>query len=152
MSSSEKPISSCCQVTYRKTENLYMSIRYMIMSQVSFFLIIFGGHKSFSLGHCYPCFGLLVTPARGFKARVESFTCMLSCLCTIPQIPLWCHTCWHVKRLAWQPSLCDPPRTCRLIDKQWGRSSGKWCLNVVCYETHEWLNTIRKFRFPSLLP
>ena len=32
---------------------------------------IFGGHKSFSWRHSYPCFGLLVTSALAFKARVN---------------------------------------------------------------------------------
>ena len=30
-----------------------------------------GGHKSFSWGHWYSCFRLLVTSALGFKARVD---------------------------------------------------------------------------------
>ena len=37
----------------------------------NFFLKFFGGHKSFSWFHWYPCFGLLVTFALGFKARVD---------------------------------------------------------------------------------
>ena len=36
-----------------------------------FFFKIFVGHESFLWGHCYPCFGLLVTSALGFKARVD---------------------------------------------------------------------------------
>ena len=40
----------------------------------------------------YPSFGLLVTSALGFKARVD-LACTLSCLHTIPQIHLWCSTC-----------------------------------------------------------
>ena len=32
--------------------------------------------------------------ALGFKARVDSFACMLSCLHASPQIHLWCDTCW----------------------------------------------------------
>ena len=31
----------------------------------------FGGHKSFSWGHCYPCFGRLVMSVLSFKTRVE---------------------------------------------------------------------------------
>ena len=31
----------------------------------------FGGHKSLSWGHSYPCFGLLVMSALGFKARMD---------------------------------------------------------------------------------
>ena len=38
------------------------------------FFLIFGGHHSFFEGeHCYPCFGLLVMSALGFKATVGSF-------------------------------------------------------------------------------
>ena len=41
---------------------------------------IFGGHKSFSWGYWYPCFGLLVTFALGFKTRVEfSLARFLAC-------------------------------------------------------------------------
>ena len=56
------------------------------------FFKIFGGHKSFSWGHWYPSFGLLVACALGFKARVDHF-CMISHLCD-PQIHLWCDTSW----------------------------------------------------------
>ena len=38
----------------------------------NFFFLIFVGHKSFLWGHWYPCFGLLVTSALGFNARVDS--------------------------------------------------------------------------------
>ena len=47
------------------------------------FFLIFGGHMSFLWGHWYPCFGLLVMSALGFKARVESlarFLAFLLCL------------------------------------------------------------------------
>ena len=44
------------------------------------FLKIFGGHMSFLWGHWYPCFGLLVTSALGFKARVDSLACFLACM------------------------------------------------------------------------
>ena len=57
-----------------------------------FFLKFFGGHKSFSWGHWYPCFGLQVMSALGFKAKVGPF-CMFSRLCD-PQIHLWCDTSW----------------------------------------------------------
>ena len=43
----------------------------------------FEGHESFSWGHWYPCFGLLVTSALCFFASSD------------PQIHLWCDTCWH---------------------------------------------------------
>ena len=45
-----------------------------------FFLKIFGGHMSFLWGHWYPCFGLLVMSALGFKARVDSLACFLACV------------------------------------------------------------------------
>ena len=60
---------------------------------LNFFKKIIGGYKSFSWGYWYPCFGLLVMSALGFKARVDPF-CMLPCLCD-PQIHLWCDTCWQ---------------------------------------------------------
>ena len=34
---------------------------------------------SFLWGHWHPCFGLLVTSALGFKARVDSLACFLAC-------------------------------------------------------------------------
>ena len=45
-----------------------------------FFFKHFGGHMSFLWGHWYPCFGLLVTSALGFKARVDSLACFLACV------------------------------------------------------------------------
>ena len=47
------------------------------------FLKIFVGHKSFLWGHWYPCFGLLVTAALGFKARMDSLACVLPRLHTM---------------------------------------------------------------------
>ena len=39
-------------------------------------------------------FGLMMTSALGFKARVEPlFACFLACMQLIPQIHLWCDTC-----------------------------------------------------------
>ena len=40
-------------------------------------LKIFGGHMYFLWGHWYPYFELLMTSALGFKARVDSFACVL---------------------------------------------------------------------------
>ena len=40
----------------------------------------FGGHKSFLWGHWYPCFGLLVISALGFKARVDPLACFVACV------------------------------------------------------------------------
>ena len=40
-------------------------------------------------------FGLLVTSALGFKTRADpSLACFLTCAQWIPQIHLWCDTCW----------------------------------------------------------
>ena len=47
---------------------------------------------SFLWDHWYPCFGLLVTSALGFKARVD-IACTFSCLHVTHQIHLWCDTC-----------------------------------------------------------
>ena len=59
------------------------------------FLLIFGVHESFLWGHWYPCFGLLVTSPLGFKARVDPLlACFLTCAQRIPEIHLWCDTCW----------------------------------------------------------
>ena len=56
---------------------------------------IFGGHKSFLWGHWYPCFGPVVMSTLGFKARGDPLlVCFLTCVQWIPQIHLWCDTCW----------------------------------------------------------
>ena len=48
---------------------------------LSFFLKFFGRHMSFSWGHWYPCFGLLVTSALGSQAKVDPFfACFLACV------------------------------------------------------------------------
>ena len=54
------------------------------------FFVIFGATDT-------PVFGLLVTSALGFKAMMDpSHTWILACSKWIPQIELWCDTCWHV--------------------------------------------------------
>ena len=45
-----------------------------------FFQKIFGGHKFFSWGHRYPCFGVQVMSPLGFKASVDPFACFLACV------------------------------------------------------------------------
>ena len=55
---------------------------------------MFVGHKSFLWGHWYPCFGLLVTSALGFKVRVDSLTCMLPRLCTTWQHGMAAELSW----------------------------------------------------------
>ena len=57
---------------------------------------IFGGHKSFLWGHCYPCFGLLVTSPLGLKARVGSLICLINMWYTFPEIHHWNNTCWLI--------------------------------------------------------
>ena len=57
------------------------------------FLKIFGGHKSFSWGHWYPCFWTSGDVYPGFQIQGGSLFCMLSRLCDL-QIHLWCDTCW----------------------------------------------------------
>ena len=81
-------IDSCYQ---QHLKNTHFQFSLLVLGCIIFFLI-FGGHKSFSWDHWYPCFGLLVTSALDFKARVDPF-CVLSALCD-PQIHLWCDTCW----------------------------------------------------------
>ena len=71
----------------------------------------FVGHMSFSWGHWYPCFVLLVTSALGGftdtpvldfwwhlpwvskPGWIPSLACFLTCAQQIPQIHLWCDTC-----------------------------------------------------------
>ena len=43
----------------------------------------FGGHKSCLWGHWYPCFGLLLTSALGFKVRVDPLAYMQCRLCAM---------------------------------------------------------------------
>ena len=60
-----------------------------IKHSVDNFFKNFGGHNSFLWGHWYPCYGLLVMSALGFKARVDpSLVCFVSCVQWIPQIHL----------------------------------------------------------------
>ena len=66
-----------------------------IWTMANLFFKIFGGHKSFLWGHWYPCFGLLMTSSLGFKARVDpSLEYFVTCMPWIPEIHLWCDTCW----------------------------------------------------------
>ena len=49
------------------------------------------------VGLLIPWFGLWVTSALGFKARVDPLlACFLACMQWIPQIQLWCNTCWRL--------------------------------------------------------
>ena len=69
--------------------DIFFNFNHLSPSQSYFFIKFFGGRASFSLGNWYPCFGLLLIPVLGFKAKA----CMLPCLCYL-QIHLWCDTCW----------------------------------------------------------
>ena len=64
-------------------------------SRIFFCLKFFVGHESFLWVHWYPCFGLLVMSALGFKTRVDpSLVCLLACTQWIPQIHFWWDNCW----------------------------------------------------------
>ena len=76
---------------------------------------IFGGHKSFSWGHWYPCFGLVVTSVMDFKARVNPFLHAFSPMFS----PLVLHLLIAL-RTEWQPSRFDLC-TCRHVCKHWWR-------------------------------
>ena len=53
------------------------------------------GHRPYFWCRWYPCFGLLVMSAMGFKTRVDlSLACFLASLLFLGQIRLWCDTCW----------------------------------------------------------
>ena len=56
------------------------------------FFLEFWGKSVLFMSHWYPCFGLLVTSPLGFKARVDPL--FVTCAQWIPQIHLWCDTCW----------------------------------------------------------
>ena len=62
-------------------------------------------------GHWYPCFGLLVTSALGFKARADPLLAFLLVWSSDSTLV------WHlltVYRSAWQSSLFDP-HTCKCV-------------------------------------
>ena len=83
----------------------------------SFFKKKIWGHKSSSWGHWYPCFGLLVTSAMGFKARMDplhAFVLVWSSDSPLVQNVL------TVNRSAWRLSLFDQC-TYRCIHKHWYR-------------------------------
>ena len=75
---------------------------------VNVLFLIFEGHKPFSWDHWYPCFGLLVMFALGFKAKVDPLVCVLHHLHAMDSSvsPLVRHLLTS-SRLAWQPSLID---------------------------------------------
>ena len=71
-----------------------LKLKNSLVLGLSIFFLIFRGHNSFLYRHSYPCFGFLVMPALGFKARVDSLlTCFLIYVQQIPQIQIWCDTC-----------------------------------------------------------
>ena len=82
------------------------------------FILIFGGHQSFLWGHWYPLIGLMVTSALSFKARVDSFTCVLCYLYTTnsSDSPLVWHlltSCLSVSYKHWWGRVWD--RVCRWL-------------------------------------
>ena len=72
----------------------YLKLVIFAATTYIFFKKNFGGHKSFLLGHWYPCFGLLLTSPPGFKARVSSLihTWLRSMWYMFPEIHPWCDT------------------------------------------------------------
>ena len=73
-------------------------------------------------GHGYPCFGLLVMSALGFKARVDPLACMLCCCAMKSSDSLLVQhllTCWWQ---AWQP-IHSHPHTCENTN-WWGSRLG----------------------------
>ena len=87
--------------------------------RLSYFFFNFGGDKCFSWHHWYLCFGLLVTSALRFKARVDPFLHIFS-LVRSSDSPL----VWHlltIQRSAWQPRLFDP-HTCKCVQSIGGGS------------------------------
>ena len=82
---------------------------------IVFLFYIFGGHKSFSLGHWYPCCGHLVMSSLVFKARLNplhAFSLVWS-----SDSPLVQHLL-TVQGSVWQLGLFDPG-TCRCVCKHW---------------------------------
>ena len=79
------------------------------------FLKFFGGHKSFSWGHWYPCFGLLV----GFKAGVEfSLAYFLACVLFLRFTSSATPADFIDVSIAAKPF---DPHTCRCVCKCWWR-------------------------------
>ena len=60
---------------------------------------------------------LLVTSAKGFKARMDRLlACFVTWVQTIPQIHLWCNTCWPLDGQHGNRAFFDP-RTCARFKK-----------------------------------
>ena len=66
-------------VTLMSSWVITIFLAFHVAVQWTFLLKCFGGHKSFLCSHWYPCFGPLVMPALGFKARVDLLACFLVC-------------------------------------------------------------------------
>ena len=72
-------------------------------SLVTFFVLNFCRTQVLYVAPLIPL--LLVTSALGFNARDRQggfLPCMLSCLRAVPQIHLWCDTCWLVTVLSFR--------------------------------------------------
>ena len=77
----------------------------------------FGGHKSFSWGHWYPCFWTSGDECPGSQCQGRSLACFLTCVIlrfTSGVTPADC------MGSAWQPSLFNP-HACRCTLKHWWR-------------------------------
>ena len=114
---------------------------YQYFSTLLRIFFYFEGHQSFLWGHWYPCFGLLVYP--GFQSQGGSqLEYFITCMQWIPQIHLWCDTCWPLGdqrggRAVFDPHIC--PHTiftyvllslnipCRCT-YPWCTVSAYWCL------------------------
>ena len=80
-------------VLFYISDSLVSLYNYLCKQKTFFFEKFLEDVRPFHRSHWYPCFGLLVTSALGFKARVDPF-CVLSRLCD-PQNHLLCDTCWR---------------------------------------------------------
>ena len=96
--------------------------KFCIIALFQTLLFIFGGHESFLWGHWYPYFGLLVTPALGFKARVGSALFELrGAICIMLHIPWNSPLVRHLPtswRLAWWPAW-QPSRLFYITARHW---------------------------------
>ena len=70
-------------VTFSPKNGRFKSFRGAIGTPFLDFLKTIYGHKPFFVG-----------PLTGFQSQGGFRACVLSCLHAIPQIPLWCNTCW----------------------------------------------------------
>ena len=90
---SQKPFENCSKPPY--SDRRVLIAVHIFISVWALFKKKIVGHKSFFWSHWCPCFRFLVMSALGFKARMDPLlVCFLTCAQWIPQIHLWCDTCW----------------------------------------------------------